>query len=43
MSTLTFATLPREIRDRIYDCVWDLGQMVFDVQAILNAKRPSFQ
>ena len=28
MASPTFATLPREIRDRIYDFVWDLGQAV---------------
>ena len=28
MSPPTFTTLPREIRDRIYDFVWDLGQAV---------------
>lgn len=28
MSSPTFTTLPREIRDRIYDFVWDLGKTV---------------
>ena len=28
MSAPTFTTLPREIRDRIYDFVWDFGQPV---------------
>ena len=28
MSSPTFTSLPLEIRDRIYDFVWDLGQMV---------------
>ena len=29
MSSPTFTKLPREIRDRVYDFVWDLGQISF--------------
>lgn len=36
MSSPTFSTLPREIRDRIYDFVWDLGQTVSPSLSLLR-------
>lgn len=43
MSSPTFITTPREIRDRVYEFDPDLGQMVIEVRTTFNAKDQSFR